>query len=161
MTPAQEEQDANDDEMLAQDALVSTPQLTTKQKEKGRPHHPSCSSDDSENEIGHEATSELEQNPTGRQIFKSGPVRAAAKAQVIEAHRIYHEKVVAIARNEDKPVELLFDIVSRNVSKPCCINVWNAFQLWYPEHSEIRCKDNSINFSHVSFASIILISLAS
>jgi hypothetical protein len=69
--------------------------------------------------------------------------------------------VVAIACDEDKPVELLFDIVGGNVSKPCCINIWNAFQLWYPEHSEIRHKDNGMNFSHVSFASIILISLAS
>jgi hypothetical protein len=66
MTPAQEEQNADDGEMLAQDALVSTPQLTTKQKGKGRPHHLSCASNDGKNEIGHEAASESEQNPTRR-----------------------------------------------------------------------------------------------
>jgi hypothetical protein len=66
VTPAQEEQDTDDDEMLAQDALVSTPQLTTKQKGKERPCHPSCSGNNGKNEIGHEATSKLEQNPTER-----------------------------------------------------------------------------------------------
>ena len=77
------------------------------------------------------------------QAFKSGPVQATAKAQLMEACRIYHETVVRITHEEGKPVELLFWIVGKTVGKPCRINIWNVFQSWYPEHGEIRHEDNS------------------
>ena len=53
---------------------------------------------------------------------------------------------MAIVCDEDKPVDLLFNIVGRNVAKPCRLNVWNAFQSWYAEHGEIRCEDDGKNF---------------
>ena len=64
---------------------------------------------------------------------------------MIEARQIYHETVAAIAREEGKPVDLLFNIVGENTVKPRRINVWNAFQSWYPEHGKIKCEDDSMH----------------
>ena len=55
--------------------------------------------------------------------------------------------MAAIVHDEDKPVNLLFDIVGGNVAKPHRINVWKAFQSWYSEHGDIRHEDNSMQFS--------------
>jgi len=51
--------------------------------------------------------------------------------------------VAAIAHEEEKPIDVLFNIVGEHRAKPRCINVWNAFQSWYPEHGEIKREDNS------------------
>jgi hypothetical protein len=149
VTPTQEEQDDEDDQMLGQEVQVSSPsRLTAMQKGKGKAstrdwHRSDVHSGD---EAGDEAGSESEQNSAARPSFKSGPVRAAAKAQVIEARRIYHETVAAVAREEDKPVQLLFEIVGEKGGKSRRINIWNAFQSWYSEHGEIRREDGSMYF---------------
>jgi hypothetical protein len=138
VTPTQEEQDEEDDRMLDQEAPVSPPQFTAAQKGKGKAssRRPLRHDEDDADNLSDHNTSE-------RRLFRSGPVQAAAKAQVIEARRIYHETVAAIAREEGKPVDLLFNIVGENRVKPRRINVWNAFQSWYPEHGEIKCEDYS------------------
>ena len=53
---------------------------------------------------------------------------------------------MAIVCDEDKPVDLLFNIVGGNVAKPHRLNVWNAFQSWSAEHGEIRREDDGKNF---------------
>jgi len=147
VTPTQEEQDAEDDRTFDQEAPVSPLRFTAAQKGKGKVSTGRPLSDEAD-----ASDCVSDQNASEQQLFKSGPVRAAAKAQLIEARRIYHETVAAIAREEEKPVDLLFNIVGENRVKPRRINVWNAFQSWYPEHGEIKREDNSMNFFLFFFA---------
>ena len=150
VTPTQEEQDDEDDRMLQEQSPISS-WFTAKQKGKGKVHHQPLEHHSNNNDEDEGSASE--QNPGEMRAFKSGPVRATAKAQLMEARRIYHETVARIAHEEGKPVELLFRIVGETVGKPRRINIWNAFQSWYPEHGEIRREDNStqlqFNFSPI------------
>ena len=141
VTPTQEEQDDEDDHILQEQSPISS-RFTAKQKGKGRVRH-QPPDHHSNNHDEDEEGSASEKNPSETRAFKSGPVRATAKAELLEARRIYHETVTRIAREEGKPVELLFQIVGETVGKPRRINIWNAFQSWYPEHGEIRREDNS------------------
>jgi hypothetical protein len=141
VTPTQEEQDDEDNHILQEQSPISS-RFTAKQKGKAKVHHQPLEHHSNNHDEDKEGNAS-KQNPGEMRAFKSGPVRVTAKAQLIEARRIYHEMVVRIACEEGKPVELLFQIVGKTVGKPCRINIWNAFQSWYPEHGEIRREDNS------------------
>jgi len=153
VTPIQEEQDEEDDRMLDQEASVSPPWFTAAQKGKGKGKRKASTSHRPLSYDGDDAGNVSDHNTSEQQLFRSGPIQAATKAQVIEAWQIYHETVVAIAHEEGKPVDLLFNIVGKNTVKPHRINVWNAFQSWYPEHGEIKCEDDSMHDFFFHFCS--------
>jgi hypothetical protein len=85
VTPTQEEQDEEDDCMLDQEAPVSPPWFTAAQKGKGKGKRKASTSRRPLSYDGDDAGNVSDHNTSEQQLFRSGPIQAAAKAQVIEA----------------------------------------------------------------------------